>query len=216
MAFSQFVKQESSNKNYAFEVSVSKCYARESKGTRTYDISYGDLHFENNNITNNKCGEKSSISSSNSGSSWICNFSTFRGNNQTGSMSLSLYSSSNSFLQTFSYCNVIGNKCGVDNNQVLFWCWYRTNVDHSIFRNNTAVYIFEHAGGSDTLTISSSYAEAMPTLGSVEFADKKDNFDFNNFSHFDLRKCPTNPKKISKELSNLTKMAKTYAAELIS
>lgn len=55
MAFAQAAKQYLSNKNYAIEVSVLKCGENEEKGSYTFGISFGDICFDNNNITNNKC-----------------------------------------------------------------------------------------------------------------------------------------------------------------
>ena len=36
-------------------------------------------------------------------------------------------------IHTVSYCNVIGNKCGISSSQVLFFCKYTTKVDYCTF-----------------------------------------------------------------------------------
>ena len=88
MAFFQWCKSSSSYKNYAIDVSVSNCGENESIGSYTFSVTYGDILVSNINSTNNKCKQYSSYRSVLTGSSGTCNFSTFRGNNQTDSKSL--------------------------------------------------------------------------------------------------------------------------------
>ncbi|EAY12006.1 hypothetical protein TVAG_271890 [Trichomonas vaginalis G3] len=192
MAFMQYVKSSSSSKNYAYEVSVFKCGDNESNRMVAFFSARGDIRFKNNNITNNKCEYHSLIYSYLQGSSGSYNFSTFRDNNQTGGSSLAFVSDfDDSYNHTFSHCNVIGIKCGTDYGQMLFTCWYTTNVDQCVFLNNTAVYMFHQDKEDYTLTISDSYIEVNTTTGSgnVTFNNLKENYDFNVFSHIYKEKC---------------------------
>ncbi|EAX99263.1 hypothetical protein TVAG_112790 [Trichomonas vaginalis G3] len=196
MAFIHFVKSSSSSKNYAIEVSVINCGENEGKGSGTLGIGSGDIHFDNNNITNNKCRLYSSIHIQLDGSSGTYNFSNFRENNQTGSISLYFHYLTRKQTHTVSYCNVIENKCGKDNEQVLFYILCTTNVDHCIFLNNIAKYMFQKYAEDSTLTISESYVESNSTKGSesVIFNNLRDNYDFNNnFSHFHTENCYLQP-----------------------
>ncbi|EAY22914.1 hypothetical protein TVAG_076610 [Trichomonas vaginalis G3] len=198
----QHVKKSPSNINYIFDISVCNC--GDLKYAIIFQINFGDIRFSNSNITNNKCSLLSSYYSILEGKSGTCNFSTFIENSQTGSESLCFDSYSDSLAQTVSYCNVIGNKCETDNNQVLFSCGYATNVDHCIFLNNTAKYMFYISSGY-TLTISCSNVESKSTTGGTV-----------TFFHLNTENCPTGIKDISNKLSYLSKIAKTSAAELIS
>ncbi|EAY18483.1 hypothetical protein TVAG_083360 [Trichomonas vaginalis G3] len=194
MAFRQWTNPEPSYKNYAIDVSVCNCGESESKGSFTFLIIYGDIIISNINSTNNKCKQFSSISSHLNGRSFSCNFSTFRGNNQTETYSLffEINAGSPRSIQTISYCNVIGNKCGTDNNQVLFVSTYTTNVDHCIFLNNTAKYMFHNDVKNYKLTISDSYVDSQSvtsTGGSVTFTNLTNNYDFYNFYNFYTENC---------------------------
>ncbi|EAY08621.1 hypothetical protein TVAG_239810 [Trichomonas vaginalis G3] len=210
MSFRQWVKSSPDYKNYAFQISVSKCGESESKGWYAFDIAWGDLRFENNNITYNKCSRCSSIDSALDGKSSTCNFSTFRENNQTGSPSLEFDSNSPSLIQAVSYCNVIGNKCGTDNSQVLFWCNLNTTVDHCVFLNNTAAYMFYISKGY-TLTITDSYVKSNSKsgLGTVTFKNEKSNSDLNELSHFYTENCFIEQNQITFILPYLSKFAET-------
>ena len=88
MEFRQWTEARPSYKNYALDVSVSNCGENESIGSYTFENDEGDIRISNINSTNNKCNIRSSYGSSLYGSSGTCNFSTFRGNNQTDSKSL--------------------------------------------------------------------------------------------------------------------------------
>ncbi|EAX99285.1 hypothetical protein TVAG_113010 [Trichomonas vaginalis G3] len=212
MAFYQSLSPDTHNKNYAFDISVFKCGENETKRSGTLRMAGGDLRFKNNNITNNICKEVSSIFIEIGDYSSNCSFSTFRENNQTKTNSLYFYYNpiSHSTTQEFSYCNVIENKCGTDNEQVLFNCNSKTNVDHCIFLNNTAKYMFKQSSKS-ILTISDSYAEPNSKTGSgtVTFKNIKGNYDFNTFTHLFNKTCPNNPKNDSLKLPYLPKFAKT-------
>ena len=81
MSFYQETKSSNTNKNYVFQVSVYICGQSEYKGYYTFCLEYGDIRFENNDITNNKCGMCSSYGSTLNGAPVTCNFSTFRENN---------------------------------------------------------------------------------------------------------------------------------------
>ncbi|EAY17892.1 hypothetical protein TVAG_011180 [Trichomonas vaginalis G3] len=219
MAFAQVVKPSFSNKNYAIKVSVFKCGENEGKEIGTFSVGYGDVGFENNNITNNKCIECSSLIIQLDGSSGTCNFSNFRENNQTDRNSIVFFTFGHRSLnQTFSYCNVIGNKCGTDNHQVLFYSCYTTNVDHCIFLNNTAQYMFGQYFEVDILTISESYVESNSTtgFGTVTFKNLKDTYDFNTFTDFFKGKCMIDPNLISTNLSFSSKISKTTTVGLFS
>lgn len=122
IAFCQFVKISASYKNYAYDVSVSNCGESESIGSVTISITYGNIRISNINSTYNKCNQYSSIESILDESSGTCNFSNFINNNQIGSVSLEFWINGDSmdYKQTVTYCNVLGNKCGTDNDQVLF------------------------------------------------------------------------------------------------
>ncbi|EAY15304.1 hypothetical protein TVAG_394480 [Trichomonas vaginalis G3] len=210
MSFYQQVKSSSTNKNHAFQISVSKCGESESEGSETFNIAWGDLRFENNNITYNKCWEYSSISFVLDGKSGYCNYSTFRENNQTGSYSLVFNSRSPSLIQTVSYCNVIGNKCGTDSNQVLFSCQYNTNVDHCVFLNNTAAYMFWIYWEGYTLTITDSYVQSKSktsTGGIVTFKNENSNSDLNEFPNFYTINCFIESKQITVLLPYLSRFA---------
>ncbi|EAX99284.1 hypothetical protein TVAG_113000 [Trichomonas vaginalis G3] len=216
MAFCQYINSLSNNKNYAIDISVFKCGENEEKGRNTLDIGFNDIRFENNNISNNKCQWLSSCSIVPNGSPGACNFSTFRENNQTESKSIGI-STLAYVTQEFSYCNVIGNKCGTDKEQVLFTCQCTTNVDHCIFLNNIAKYMFEQYRVSYTLTISESYVESNSTTGPgpIKFNALKENNDFNNnFIHFYTENCFIDPKEVSLKLPYLSEFAKTASAGL--
>ena len=73
-------------------------------------------------IAHTTCNQYSSIESILDESSGTCNFSNFINNNQIGSVSLEFWINGDSmdYKQTVTYCNVLGNKCGTDNDQVLF------------------------------------------------------------------------------------------------
>ena len=198
ISFYQTVKSNYSYKNFIIEVSVSKCGESETKGGYITVTTAGNICFSNNNITNNKCSYFSSHYSVVDLNSSTFKFSTFRENNQTDSRSLCFNSFSKPLYQTVSYCNVIGNKCGTDNNQVLFNCQYKTYVDHCIFRNNTAKYMFRQEHQGYTLTISDSYVESNSATGViVTFTNLKENYDFNHFSHFYKDNCLVDQKVIS-------------------
>lgn len=170
IAFGQAVKSGSSCKNYAFDISVSKCGESESTGHWTIAVAYGNNRIANSNITSNKCIERSSLHSYLNGDSGICNFSIFAGNNQTESDSIRF--ENGYFLnQIVTYCNVVGNKCGINNNQVLFYCERNTYVDHCTFLNNIAVYMFCNSNENFLLSVSDSCVESMSTsgAGSVTF-----------------------------------------------
>ena len=81
MSFYQETKYYEPDKNYVFQVSVYLCGQSEYKGYYTFCLEYGDIRFENNDITNNKCGMCSSYGSTLNGAPVTCNFSTFRENN---------------------------------------------------------------------------------------------------------------------------------------
>ena len=131
MAFKQWVIQPSTYKNYARVVSVYNC--GNSKGSKTVSIISGYISSTNINITNNQCTQHSSYFTDLRGSQGKCGYSTFRGNNQTHTNSFFFGDLIGPFNQTVSYCNIIENKCGTNDNQVLFYCWCTTNVDHCIF-----------------------------------------------------------------------------------
>ncbi|EAY01072.1 hypothetical protein TVAG_481420 [Trichomonas vaginalis G3] len=167
MAFIHTVKPADLNKNYFIDSSVSNCGESEGKGSLTLDIDYGDICIQNNNISNNICNEYSSIRSILWGESRNCNFTTFIGNKQSRSQSLrfTVYNDETSLIQTVSYCNVIGNKCGTNSNQVLFSCKYNTNIDHCVFFKNTAKWMFYIEYSDYKLTITDSCIETQSTTG---------------------------------------------------
>ena len=202
MSFFQLSSPSSTSKNYAFQVSVTKCGESESNGYYTFHIAWGDLRFENNNITYNKCIYYSSISSWLGGKSVTCGFSTFRENNQTGSESLVFYSNSDSYIQTVSYCNVIGNKCGTDDDQVLFLCRFNTTVDHCVFLNNTAKYMFWIFFEDCTLTITDSCIQSNSKTGSGTLK-----LIIENISQFDSFDCFKEPKLMTVKVSNFCSFA---------
>ena len=82
----------SSTKIYVFDISVSECGDNETIGRSTFCIKSSIINFSNNNISNNKCSQCSSLNSYVLGKSGTYNFSTFRENNQTDSESLSFSS----------------------------------------------------------------------------------------------------------------------------
>ncbi|EAY13522.1 hypothetical protein TVAG_343510 [Trichomonas vaginalis G3] len=220
IAFMQWIKPSFSSKNYAFDISVSNCGVNETFGKKTFGFTWGELLVSRINSTFNKCNQMSSIKNTLSGSSGTCNFSTFRENNQTGTISLGFnwYRGLTQYIETISYCNVIGNKCGTGSYQVLFLSDYTTNVDNCIFVNNTAKYMFSEYYGFHNLTISDSYVESTPELngcGTVTFTNLKQNYNFNEFSQLFTDKCFIDPKEISNNLSYLSKYAKTYLQEYI-
>ena len=216
MAFVQGVKSSPSNKNYAFDVSVFKCGANERDIIDCiFVIAFGDIHFENNNITNNYCITCSSHFDRLEGGSGTFNFSTFRENNQTNRMSLYFCSYNSSFTHTISYCNVIGNICETDIYDVLFSCGLTTYVDHCIIKNNIAKHIFEVDG---TLTISESYVDSNSTSGdgSIIFNNLTINYNFNTFHHLFNENCSINSGKIiTLNFSFLSTFAKTASAGLV-
>ncbi|EAX96815.1 hypothetical protein TVAG_107020 [Trichomonas vaginalis G3] len=209
MSFLQCAKGSPDYKSYAFQISVSKCGESESEGSETLRIAFGDLRFENNNISYNKCGYTSSILSYLDGKSGTCNFSTFRENSQTTGLSLIFYS--NSEIQTVSYCNVIGNKCRTYNDASLFYCWHNTNVDHCVFLNNTAANMFRILREDCTLTITDSYVQSKSTAsigsGTVTFKKEKRNSDLNQLSHFYTENCFIEQNQISFILPYLSKFS---------
>ncbi|EAX96824.1 hypothetical protein TVAG_107110 [Trichomonas vaginalis G3] len=215
MSFYQWVKSSPDYKNYAFQISVSKCGESESKGWYAFDIAWGDLRFENNNITYNKCSRCSSIDSALDGKSSTCNFSTFRENNQTGSSSLVFISSTNSYIQAVSYFNVIGNKCNTNSNQVLFFCNYNTNVDHCVFLNNTAAYMFDISYKGYTLTITDSCIQSKSTTstgGIVTFQRTNQiNYDFYQIPSFYTEFCFMTPKPKPKRITVLLPYLSKFA-----
>ncbi|EAX99283.1 hypothetical protein TVAG_112990 [Trichomonas vaginalis G3] len=216
MAFAQGVKPSSSNKNYAIEVSVSMCGENEEKGFGTFGIGKGDLHFENNNITNNKCKIFSSSFIELDGSSGTCNFSTFRENKQID-CSFYFNSEEESLIQTFSFCNVIGNKCRTGNETVLFYCESTVKVDYCIFLDNIAKCMFRQSKYGCALTISDSYVESNSTIGSgIEFNNLKGNYDFNTYTHLFKENCFKGSYIISIKISYLSKFAKTATPGLLS
>ena len=207
------LKDSPDYKNYAFQISVSKCGESESKGSYTFHFGWGDLRFLNNNITYNKCSKWSSIDSTLNEKSGYCNYSTFRENNQTGGDSLRFWSNDDSLIQTVSYCNVIGNKCGTNGDQVLFFCNCNTNVDHCVFLNNTAKYMFTIYYSGCTLTITDSYVEIKSTTstgpGTVTFTKENSNSDLNQLSHFYPEFCFIEPKQMTFILPYISKFAET-------
>ena len=229
-AFGQAVTHSASYKNYALEVSVSKCGESETKMEYTFGIGMGDLIISSINSTNNICSRYSSIGCSLDGNSGICNFSTFRGNNQSESYSLEFYINSNEgtnddiLTHTVSYCNIIENKCRTDDNQVLFYCKFTTNVDHCIFLNNTAKYMFYEYSKGYTLTISNSYVDDKSIRevedefegGSVSFTNEKENYDLAYISNFNGEDCYVNPKDITDKIPYLFKFAKCASPQLLS
>ena len=208
------------SKNYAFDVSIYKCGENESKGSYTFSAVYGEILISNINCTNNKCGSCSSYYSSILANPVICNFSTFRENNQSGSKSFYFNSGSLALHQIFSYCNVIENKCRTTYKQILFCCKYIVDVDHSIFLNNIAPFMFYQETYMAGLTISDSYVDNNSTSsgGYVAFTDLKQNYDFNYFVHFYTENCFIDLKEISikSKLVYLSKLAKSIASKLIS
>ncbi|EAY06063.1 hypothetical protein TVAG_244950 [Trichomonas vaginalis G3] len=202
MSFYQLVKSSPDYKNYAFQISVSKCGESESKGSHTFSIAWGDLRFENNNITYNKCIIHSSMFIVLDGKSSTCNFSTFRENNQTKSVSLYFGSNSDSEVQTVSYCNVIGNKCETDDDQVLFLCRFNTTVDHCVFLNNTAKYMFWIFFEDCTLTITDSCIQSNSKTGSGTLK-----LIIENISQFDSFDCFKEPKLMTVKVSRFCSFA---------
>ena len=132
---------------------------------------------------------------------------------------LDFWSNSDSLTQTVSYCNVIGNKCETDNNQVLFSCWYTTNVDHCVFLRNTAKDMFQQYYYSSTLTISESYVDPQSvtsTVGSVTFTDLKQNYNLNPISNFYTENCFIDKNIISNNISYLSKFSTAASSVLFS
>ncbi|EAX95785.1 hypothetical protein TVAG_353970 [Trichomonas vaginalis G3] len=220
MAFCQLVKSSSTNENYAFDISVSQCGESESKGYKTSWISFGDIQIKNNNITYNKCIFHSSINSVLQGKSGYCNFSTFRENNQTREGSLAFGSHYKSNIQTVSYCNIIGNKCGTNKDQALFGCTYDTKVDHCVFLNNTAGCMFGIIDKDCTLTISDSCIQSKSISGSgtVTF-EREDQIysDLNQIISFYTELCfIPKQKQTTVSLSAFSRFAETSPSLLYS
>ena len=192
-------------KNYAFFVSVSNCGESENRGSSTFYLAWGDICISNINTTNNKCFQCSSILSIAQGNPTKYNFSIFRENSQSSTQSFLFNSNDAALTQKISYCNVIKNNCGKEINQVLFSCSYLTNVDHCIFLNNSAKYMFQQNKEGSNLVIFDSYVELnSATLGTVLITHLNENSDFNTFSHFYTKNCFIDPKdKISSELYSI-------------
>ena len=219
MSFHQSVKPSSSYKNYVIDVSVSKCGENESERWGTLNIAYGVICFSKNNVTNNKCFDYSSLDVYLDGSLSNCNFSTFRGNIQIfGTGSLYFFTRDESKYQTVSYCKIIGNQCGSNGGGVLFSSSCTTNVDHCIFLNNIAKYMFMQYWLN--LTISDSYIQSnstYPTGGTVTFKNLKENCDFYNYSYFNIEiDFLESEKIISYKLSYLFQFTKSAAPQLLS
>ncbi|EAX90741.1 hypothetical protein TVAG_092140 [Trichomonas vaginalis G3] len=194
--FVQEVKDSLTNKNYAFDISVSKCGENESERYATFLIESGDVQIKNINSTYNKCGSCSSIVNRLNGKSGSCNFSTFRENNQIESYSLMFESNTPSEIQTVSYCNVIGNKCGTDSDQILFICWHNTTVDHCVILNNIAVYMFQIARDNCALAITDSCIQSNSKSGEGTVT-----FERVKYSIFDSKNCFIKSKVLTAKVS---------------
>ena len=218
IAFWQIVSDYFSHLNQAIDVSIYNCGENETKGAYTFSVACGSIIISRINSTYNKCSQYSSIESDFNQNECACEYSIFRENNQTESNSLRFICSDESINQRVHCCNVIGNKCGTDNDQVLFYCCFAVNVDHCIFRNNIAKYMFKQEYEGYPLTISDSYVDNNSTAGSgnVIFINETRNYDFNNFSYFNMKFCSNAPKGMSIKLSYLSKFAKTASASLFS
>lgn len=117
-----------------------------------------------------------------------------------------------------SYCKVIGNKCETDNEQVLFYCWNSVYIDHCIFLNNSAKYMFQQYYTAAVLTISDSYIDSNSTTGSgtVKFENLKRNYDFDSFSNLYKGECLVDSKIASYRLILICKFAKCSTLQLFS
>ena len=158
----------------------------------------------NNNITNNKCDECPSMWSILEECPTFCNFPTFRGNNQTRRFSFHYGCNTFSLTQTISYCNIIGNQ----DSEVLFFCNHAININHCIFLNNIAKYMFWQYSEDYYIIISNSYVDKNSTSGEgiVTFTDLTNSYNINAFADFHIKKCYTYPKKISIKLLSLSKI----------
>lgn len=179
----------------------------------TLILTFGDLKFAKNNISNNKCGCYSSYYNYLSGNSGICNYSSFIENIQINGESL-FFGSLGGLNQTLSYCNIIGNKFG---NHSIISSEVTTNVDHCIFLKNEN-YMFIQQKNDRTITISDSYFDSVSTTGSgsVTFVNPNKACNFNNFSHFHTEICFVELYKFSNKVTYNSKIAKTSATGLMS